>query len=171
MSKFRDFDKYEVFEDGRIYSYKYKKFLKPFTRKDGYQTVSLVDNEGKKKMYYIHRIVWESVTGEQIPEGYEINHRSEDKTENMITNLELMSHKQNLNFGSRNYRASKSKTNNPKRSKAVGAYKNGELVFTFLSTAEAGRQGFNQSAVSACCRNCYSIEGNNLYRGYEWKYI
>ena len=29
MSKFRDYDKYEVFEDGRIWSYKSKKFLKP----------------------------------------------------------------------------------------------------------------------------------------------
>ena len=88
MSKFRNYDNYEVFENGRIWSYSRKKFLKPMTRKDGYQQVSLVDNEGKKKMYKLHRVVWEAVTGSHIPEGYEINHRSEVKTENMITNLE-----------------------------------------------------------------------------------
>ena len=84
----------------------------------------------------------------------------------MISNLELISHKQNINFGSRNSRASKTKTNNPKRSKQVVAYKNGELVMTFLSTAEAGRQAFNQSAVSAFCRGKLTH-----YKGYEWRNI
>ena len=99
MSKFRDYDNYEVYDDGRIYSYKRNKFLKPITRKDGYQQVRLSDNEGKIKLYYIHRIVWEAVTGAPIPKGYEINHISESKDENMITNLELVSHKENCNFG------------------------------------------------------------------------
>ena len=49
MSKFRDFDKYEIYEDGRIWSYKTKRFLKPITRKDGYQIVNLYDNDGKMK--------------------------------------------------------------------------------------------------------------------------
>ena len=167
---YKDFTKYEVYPNGKIWSYSQKKWLKPYTRKDGYQQVCLVDNEGKKKNYKLHKVVWESVTGEPIPKNLEINHRSEDKTENSITNLELVSHKQNLNYGSRNARASKTKTNGV-RSKQVGAYKNGELVITFLSTAEAGRQGFNQSAVAACCRNCYSREGNNKYKGFEWRYI
>lgn len=175
MSKFRQYDNYEVYEDGRIYSYKSKKFLKPTTRKDGYQQVNLTDNEGKQKHYLVHRVVWESVTGEPIPEGYEINHRSEVKTSNMITNLELMSHKENCNWGTRNLRAgkgvSKANTNNPKRSKKVGAFKDGKLVMTFPSTMEAGRQGFHQGNVAACCRNCYMREGNNVYKGYSWKYL
>ena len=168
---FRNYSKYEVYEDGRIYSYKKKKFLKPITRKNGYQQVSLVDNEGKRKYYLLHRVVWEAVTREQIPKGYEINHISEVKTENMITNLELMSHKQNVNFGTRNSRAAESLTNNPKISKQVGAFKDGKLVMTFPSTIEAGRQGFNQGNVAACCRNSYLREGNNVYKGFEWRYI
>lgn len=168
---FKDFTKYEVYPNGKIWSYSQKKWLKPMTRKDGYQQVSLVDNEGKKKVYKLHRVIYEAVTGEPIPKGYEINHISEAKDENFFENLQLLTHKQNLNFGSRNSRASKSKTNNPKRSKQVGAYKYGKLVMTFLSTAEAGRNGFNQSAVAACCRNCYSREGNNVYKGFEWRYI
>ena len=167
---FKDFTKYEVYPDGKIWSYSQKKWLKPMTKKDGYQQVCLVDNDGKKKLYLLHRVVWEAVTGEPIPNNLQINHRSEVKTENFFANLELVSPKQNLNFGSRNARASKTKTNGV-RSKQVGAYKNGELVMTFLSTAEAGRNGFNQSAVAACCRNCYSREGNNVYKGYEWRYI
>lgn len=55
--------------------------------------------------------------------------------------------------------------------KQVGAFKDGKLVMTFPSTKEAKRNGFDQSAVSACCRNCYSREGNNVYKGFEWKYL
>ena len=160
MSKFLNYSNYEVYEDGRIWSYKTKRFLKPATRKDGYQTVCLVDNEGKKKMYYIHRIVWEAVTREPIPPGYEINHRNEIKTSNMITNLELVSHKENINYGSRNERSAKS------QSKQVGAFKDGKLVMTFKSTSEAERNGFYSSAVSKCCNGKWTH-----YKGYEWKYI
>lgn len=178
---FKDYTKYEVYPNGKIWSYSHKKWLKPQTRPNGYQQVCLADNEGKRKWYYLHRVVWESVTGEPIPEGMQINHRNEIKTSNFFENLQLVTPKENVNFGSRNSRASKSMTNNQKLlksltnnkklSKQVGAYKNGELVFTFPSTKEAGRNGFKQSAVSMCCRNCYSREGNNVYRGFEWRYI
>ena len=165
---FKDYTKYEVYPDGKIWSYSQKKWLKPFTRKDGYQQISLVDNNGNKKYYYLHRIVWEAVTGEPIHKGYEINHISEVKTENFFENLQLLSHKQNLNYGTRNLRASKTKTNGV-RSKQVGAFnKNGELVMTFPSTAECGRQGFNQSAVAACCRG---VKNYKTHKGFEWRYI
>lgn len=172
---FRDYSKYEVYSDGRIWSYSHKKFLKPYQNKDGYQTVVLTDNEGKKKLYLLHRVVWEAVTGKPIPQGYEINHISEVKTENMINNLELVSHKENCNYGTRNKRTakgvSKANTNNPKRSKIVGAFKNNELIMVFPSTQECGRNGFCQVAVAACCRNCYIREGNNKYKGFEWRYL
>lgn len=163
--KFRDFTKYEVYEDGRIWSYSRNKFLKPAINKDGYQRVCLTDNLGKRKMYFVHRVVFESFTGEPIPKSMQINHRSEVKTSNMITNLELMTPKDNTNFGTRNLRVSKSK------SKKVGAFKDSKLIMTFQSTIEAGRQGFNQGNVAACCRNCYSREGNNIYKGFEWRYL
>ena len=106
---FKDFTKYEVYENALIWSYKTKRFLKPVKGPNGYQQVHLSDNEGKIKWYYIHRVVWESVTGEPIPKGFEINHISENKTENMISNLEIVSHKENCNFGTRNSKISKSK--------------------------------------------------------------
>lgn len=168
MSKFLNYSNYEVYEDGRIWSYKRKKFLKPITRKDGYQQVNLYDNDGKIKCYLLHRVVWEAVTGEPIPEGYEINHRSEVKTENMVSNLELVSHKQNLNYGSGNERRSKSLTNNPKISKQVGAFKNGELILTFPSAMEAQRQGFHSSNVSRCCNG---VKRYKTYKGYEWRFL
>ena len=168
---FRNYSKYEVFEDGRIWSYSHKKFLKPMTKKNGYQIVCLVDNEGNKKWYYVHRVVWEAVTGEPIPSNMQINHRNEIKTSNMISNLELMSPKQNINYGSGIERSAKARTNDPKRSKAVCAFKDGKLVMTFPSLMEAQRSGFHHSAVAECCMNCYIREGNNKYKGFEWRYI
>ena len=165
MSKFRNYDKYEVYPDGRIWSYISKKFLKPEKNKDGYQLIKLSDNDCKLKTYTVHKIVYESFTGEPIPEGYEINHRSENKTENMISNLELVSHKENCNFGSRNERISKANTNG-KLSKQVGAFKDDKLVMTFPSLMEAKRQGFNQGHISECCNG-----ERKTHKGYTWRYI
>ena len=162
---FKDYTKYEVYPDGKIWSYSRNKWIKPTTNNCGYQQVCLVDNEGKRKNYLLHRVVYESVTGEPIPLNMEINHISEVKTENFFENLQLISHKQNLNYGSRNARASKTKTNGV-RSKQVGAFKDGKLVLTFQSTAEARRQGFNQGNVAACCRGKLPH-----YKGFVWRYI
>ena len=158
--KFRDYSNYEIYDGGRIWSYKRSKFLKPSTLPNGYQKVTLTDNEGKGKSYYIHRIVWESVTGIPIPEGMQINHRNEIKTSNFFENLEAVSPKQNSNYGSRNERVAKSK------SKQVGAFKDGKIVMTFSSTIEAGRQGYNHSALSRCCNSKL-----HHYKGYEWRYL
>lgn len=163
--KIKNYDNYDVYEDGRIYSYKRNKFLKPQTRPNGYQQVKLVDNEGNAKWHLVHRVVWEAFSGEPIPSGMQINHIDEKKDNNIRSNLELVSPKQNINYGSRNSRAAKA------ISKQVGAFKNNELVMTFPSTREAHRQGFCQADVGACCRNCFNRPGNNIYKGYEWRYI
>ena len=171
MSKFRNYDNYDVFEDGRIWSYKTNRFLKPAITHNGYQRVMLYDNEGKRKTYLVHRIVWESFTGKQIPPGMQINHRNEIKTDNrFFENLELMTPKENINYGTgiarRTKSFSKTMTNNPKRSKQVCAYKNDELVMTFPSAREAHRQGFECGAVSKCCNGKMKT-----YKGFTWKYI
>lgn len=101
---FRDFTKYEVYDDGRVWSYKSNKFLKPHLDKDGYYQIRLTDNEGKMKTYYLHRVVYEAVTSEPIQEGMQINHIDENKANNHISNLNLMSPKENCNWGTRNER-------------------------------------------------------------------
>ena len=152
--KFKNYDNYVVYEDGRIYSYNTKKFLKPSTLPSGYQVVNLYDNDGKRKTYYLHRVIYEAVTGEPIPEGMQCNHINECKSDNRFCNINLMSPKQNCNWGSRNERIgntnSKVLTNNPKLSKPVGAFKDCKLVMKFASTQEAERNGFKHSNISKC---------------------
>ena len=153
---FRNYSKYKVYEDGKIWSYSQKKFLKPEINHNGYQIVSLSDNEGKIKKYQVHRVVYESVTGSPIPEGMQVNHIDECKTNNHINNLNLMTCKENINWGGGIER----------RSKKVGAFKDGKLIFTFQSTQEAGRNGFCQVSVARCCRG-----EKKTHKGFDWKYI
>lgn len=178
MSKFRNFEKYEVFDDGRIWSYKSNKWLKPTTMKNGYQQVALSDNEGNIKMYLLHRVIYEAVTGEPIPPNMQVNHIDENKVNNVKSNLNLMTPKENTNWGSgierrakamtNNQKLLKSLTNNKKLSKQVGAFKNGELILTFPSINEAHRQGFKKGNVCACCNG---VKSYKTYKGYEWRYI
>lgn len=61
--------------------------------------------------------------------------------------------------------------NRPDKSKPVVALNDaGETVYKFPSTAEAGRNGYNQVAVAAACRGCYLREGNHQYKGFFWFY-
>ena len=173
---FRNYSKYEIHDDGRIWSYKTKKFLKPATMKNGYQRVALSDNEGNIKTYLLHRVIYEAVTGEPIPLGMQVNHIDENKENNARSNLNLMTPKQNTNWGSgiarrakamtNNQKLLKSLTNNKKLSKKVGAFKNNELIMSFPSLSEAGRQGFNIGTISVCC-NCK----RKTHKGFEWRYI
>ena len=85
-------------------------------------------------------------------------------------NLELVTPKENINFGTgiarRTKSFSKKMTNNQKHSKRVGAFKNDELVFVFPSTREAHRQGFDCGSVSKCCNGKIKT-----YKGFTWRYI
>lgn len=158
---FRDYQNYEVFADGKIWSKVRNKFLKPTTKKNGYQRVCLYDNEGKKNYQFVHRVCWMAVNGVwEIPKYYDIHHCDEVKTNNHISNLLLCTRKENLNFGTRNSRAAKA------LSKRVGAFKNDELVMVFSSTNEAERQGYKHSAVSQCCNG-----KRKTHKGYVWKYL
>jgi hypothetical protein len=157
---FRDYTKYEVYEDGKIWSYSHKKFLKPATNKGGYQLVALSSNEGKIKWYFVHRIVYEAVSGEPIPEGMQVNHINEEKTDCSFCNLNLLTPKENINFGTGIERRVKA------QSKQVGAFKNGELIMSFPSLNEARRQGFDQGNIARCCRG-----ESKTHKGFEWQYL
>ena len=55
---------------------------------------------GGHSMAYVHRVVWESFHG-PIPDGYEINHKDCNKKNNRIDNLELVTHKENMDHAVR----------------------------------------------------------------------
>ena len=136
-----------------------EKILKLWISNNGYYRVALWENS-KIRNYLVHRLVYEAFNG-SIPEGYEVNHINEIKTDNRLPNLNLMTCKENVNFGTRNERISK------KLSKAVLQFDlQDNFIKEFSSTHQVEREtGFNQSYICACCKG----KLKQAY-GFIWRY-
>lgn len=63
--------------------------------KDGYPNVQLQCNGKKKRRLRVHRLVLEAFVGE-CPKGMECNHKDSNRTNNHISNLEWITHKENV---------------------------------------------------------------------------
>ena len=136
------------FKKGRI--------LKPGKKEDGYLYVILC-KDGKIKYFSVHRLVYETFNG-TIPDGMEVNHINEIKTDNSVWNLNLMTRKENINYGNRNQKVKE------KLSQAVLQLTlDDELIKEWPSIAEAGRNGFSQGDVYRCC-----IGKLKTHKGFKW---
>lgn len=104
--------KYQVSNRGEVKSLNYRgsgelKLLKQNTDKNGYKQVSLYKN-GKRKNHFVHRLV--AMAFLPNPNNLSIvNHKDENPSNNNVNNLEWCTQEYNLNYGTRNERASKSK--------------------------------------------------------------
>ena len=109
------------------------KVLKQAKDGGGYLQVNLC-KDGKPTAVKVHRLVWEAFHG-KIPEGMQVNHIDEDKTNNSLDNINLMTPKQNVNWGTGNERRSKS------LSKPIIQYSlNGDKLAEFEGTHDAARK-------------------------------
>lgn len=90
---------YKVTNDGRVWSEINKKWRKLKTTYQGYKSVALVKN-GKRKDYFVHRLVWEAFNG-VIPKGLIINHKNEERGDNRLENIEVCTVTYNNNYGTR----------------------------------------------------------------------
>lgn len=153
INEYPDYELHYSNEVQLVYSLKRKKYLKLVKTQNGYLQVGLCKN-GEEKKFKIHRLVWQSLKGE-IPTDLEINHIDEVKTNNSIENLELVTRKENNNYGTRTARAAKARINHPMRSKTVvGIKKDLSEILQYPSIMEASRdRGFDQGAISSCCLN------------------
>lgn len=132
--------------------------------RDGYHRVQLY-KDGVKKIYNLARVVYSSFHGE-IPKGFEVNHIDENKSNNSIWNLNLMTKSDNIRYGTRGKRAAEKLTNG-KCSKPVIQYtKDNTFVKYYQSISEVKRQlGYNTAAISWCCMG----KRKTAY-GYKWSY-
>ena len=147
---------------GRIRSLKRNKvrILKPRRNSVGYYRVQLCRNNVKKDST-VHRLVWLAFNG-VIPEGLEVNHKDEVKTNNSLANLELVTRSQNCNYGTRNKRVSE------KLGKCIQMIdKNNNTLKTFNSLREAARFLNKKSCSNISC--CLHGKSKSAY-GYKWKF-
>lgn len=96
--------KYQISNMGRVRHNEI--ILKPYPNSCGYLRVGLY-KEGKHRKELIHRLVADAF----IDNPYNlpvVNHKNEDKEDNRAINLEWVTMKENLNYGSLQDRKSKS---------------------------------------------------------------
>lgn len=89
----------DIYEDGRIYNNKTKKFCTWIKHNQGYNCISAYSEESgektKFKKYLVQRLVAITFIG-QIPEKYIVNHIDGNKKNNHVQNLEIITESENL---------------------------------------------------------------------------
>lgn len=148
---------YAVTSCGKVWSYRRNKFLKPFQVTKGYLVVDL-RKPGKRKLAKVHRLVLATYNPVENMDILEVNHLDEVKTNNCLSNLEWVTTKENVNYGTCIERSARA------RSKEVICIETGE-VFDSLKAAAASVKR-SESALSS------HIHGHKpTYAGRHWAYI
>ena len=89
------FSNYGASKDGEIINVKTERIIK-MKNCNGYLFFNIYDKKLEKtKSYYQHRFVYEVFKG-PIPRFFEVDHMNNLKHDNRIKNLQLLSHKQNV---------------------------------------------------------------------------
>ena len=89
-----NYDNYYIYDDGRIYNIKSKKYLKPTYTNEKYLRITLNDNNKKRKTFMVHRVIYEAFNG-PIPEKLQIDHINGIRDDNRLVNLRLFTNKEN----------------------------------------------------------------------------
>lgn len=120
---------------------------------NGYLIAHLPIINGKPLYAYVHRLVLLTWLDE-LPSNYqklEVNHRDETRDNNCFTNLELISHQQNLNHGSRTQRMADTLVKYGPSAKMVAININTRQEFHFGNGTECARYlGLQEPHVSHC---------------------
>ena len=145
--------------------------IKQRIQRGGYISVKL-SKDKKRRSFLVHRLVYEAFN-RTLPkfefkgkghcdEVWEINHIDENKQNNRIENLELVTKTQNIRHGTGIRRRAM------KMTKPVYQY---TLDRKFVKFWEGGapeifKLGYNKSCISECCRGV-----QKYYRGFLWSYV
>ena len=166
---------YKVSNEGRIKSlarwidgvnygkpckkYRKEKIMKTHKDRNGYMRVVLCKNT-KHHSHQMHRLVYEAFNGE-IPEGMQVNHIDENKINNNVDNLNLMTPKENTNWGTAIQRRAE------KCKKELYQYDSEDNLICIYDSVKSvcDKYGFHQSSISNCC-----LGKQETYKGYRWSY-
>lgn len=157
---------YQISNKGKVRNKRTNNILKNNIGTTGYYQVHL-RNQGKPRTFLVHRLVGQAfvLNENNLPE---VNHIDENKLNNLPSNLEWVTSKENCNHGTRIARCNGVRRNNTKNMKEVkGVSLIGDRTIVFPSANEAGRNGFDKSSVINCCNGKH---GAKTHKGYRWSY-
>lgn len=92
-----NYSKYDIYDDGRIWSHRKGRFLKPGISfiYNPYAKVLLLGDNGAYKTWGVHQLVLMAFVGSP-PSGMECHHKDHNKLNNHISNLEYVTHSENI---------------------------------------------------------------------------
>ena len=157
--------RYEISSLGRVKSFAgygkvSERILKQSVDKStGYAYVTLYSTNCPKKKYSIHRLVSEAF----IPNPCFlpcVNHKDENKLNNHVDNLEWITYRENLNYGTHNARCARTKMK-----PILQLSPDGALIREWSSTDAVEKElGFTQPNINKCLH--YK---RNFAHGYRWE--
>lgn len=145
----------------RTGSYSYiapEKIMSPSIRSK-YLCITLT-KDGQSKNHLLHRLIAKTFLPD-YKEELEVNHKDENKLNNIISNLEICTREYNKNYGTGNKRSALN------RSKAILQLDlNGNLIKEWISINEASRgTGVSLKDIWRCCNNCKATS-----KSFKWRY-
>lgn len=152
--------KYQISNFGRVKTLKRNRILRP--NKSGEYDYVILYMNGKGKIKKIHRLVAESYIDN--PNKLEcVNHKDENKRNNVVSNLEWCTKQYNCNYGKRNEKMSKSNS----KYKIVQKDSKGKIIKIWQNIWELEHNSiYKKQNVRLCCQNKYKYA-----YGYKWEYI
>lgn len=167
------FPNYEVSNLGRIRSLNFNhtgkiKIMKQNPHNSGYLQVVIYDSQKKDYVKLVHRLVAEAF----IPNPNNlrcVNHKDENKHNNIVSNLEWCTDQYNHNYGTKPYRLSIAMTDNPNFTKAVyQTDKQGKIIREFSSISRASKAtGIKICNIGQVCRG---LKYRHTAGGYGWRF-
>ena len=133
----KEYPMYSVSTEGRIRKNSNRRILSPSRKPSGYMQVNLMTNDGRRKKEYVHRLVALTFlpNDEHLPE---VNHIDGVRDNNVLANLEWVTHQENMDKSSR-------------IAQIIVSRKNGDVVGGFNKIQDAcSALGLTDSNVSAC---------------------
>lgn len=91
--KINNFDNYEIYENGLVFNLKTQEWIPGTINHSGYHCVNILNNQNKRCVHRVHRLVYESIKKESL-KGFVIHHKNNIKLDNNLNNLQKMTRKE-----------------------------------------------------------------------------
>lgn len=139
----KEFDNYEVSDEGRIRNKRTGRILKTQTNKKGYESLTL-RKDGKQYTRMVHKVVADTFM-DISDNRLEVTHRDRNRRNNRLDNLELKTRSEIIRDTYKNGREQKH------RMRAVRCVETGEEWRSIKEASEA--TGLNKDSISKCVNN------------------
>lgn len=176
---YSNYSDYYVFDTGDIVQISRNCKINQNLSSDGYSCVTLRHNDGKRKTFKVHRLV-ALIYVENTDNKPEVNHKDGVKTNNNYSNLEWMTHSENIQHAwdnglLTNTSERRERLSSAHRNKKVGKDNHKSKFIRCIDTGEifesanlaAKKYQISQSSITRCANNKY---GHKTAATFKWEF-